>query len=70
MTSVHVKAGSAIVAGVLTTLVMLALIPSAHADFKSFDPLKNQKNENFCIGIGGGLVGTKAGLFKNEKLEF
>jgi hypothetical protein len=64
MTFVHIKSGSALVAGVLTTLAMLMIIPSARADFKSFGSLNNQKNQSFCMGIGGGISGTTAGLFK------
>jgi hypothetical protein len=60
------RALTILVGGLLTTSTVLALTPSARADFSFSHPVRNQKDESFCIGIDGGFEfsGAEARLFK------
>ncbi|WP_187414573.1 RICIN domain-containing protein [Nonomuraea sp. PA05] len=42
------------------------LATPAHADFRWSEPISNQKDEGFCIGIGGGSsdAGARTGLYR------
>jgi len=46
-------------------LAALAVVAPARADFQYAQPLRNQKNEDFCIGIDGASTksGARTGLF-------